>query len=84
MATKTIHAYFVITICLLLSNQVLRSKARVLVADNVKGSSYKGVQNPSYEDMAKDVLPVDDDGSLDSYRPTTPGHSPGIGHSKHD
>lgn len=24
------------------------------------------------------------EGSVDSYHPSTPGHSPGIGHSKHD
>lgn len=88
MATKTMHAYFVIAmLCLLLSNQVRRSEARVLVADDVKGSSssYEGVRSPSY-DMEKEVLPGDNDGSgsVDSYRPTNPGHSPGIGHSKHD
>ncbi|CAN4079640.1 unnamed protein product [Withania somnifera] len=24
------------------------------------------------------------EGSVDAYQPSTPGHSPGIGHSKHD
>ncbi|KAM7520505.1 hypothetical protein LguiB_019467 [Lonicera macranthoides] len=25
-----------------------------------------------------------EDGFVDAFRPTTPGHSPGVGHSKHD
>ncbi|KAL7193225.1 hypothetical protein ACSBR2_024939 [Camellia fascicularis] len=25
-----------------------------------------------------------DQGNVDSFRPTTPGHSPGVGHSDHD
>ncbi|KAH6788262.1 transmembrane protein [Perilla frutescens var. hirtella] len=86
MATKTNLARFVVLINLIVfsSNQVLRSEARVLAGENVESTSHRSVESPSYKDLGKQRFNVDDDGYMDSYRPTTPGRSPGIGHSKHD
>lgn len=87
MATKTNVACFVFVILIVvLSNQVLHSQARVLlVANNAEARSHGSVGSPAYkDDVGKQRLRVDDEGYMDSYRPTTPGHSPGIGHSKHD
>ncbi|KAG6397314.1 hypothetical protein SASPL_143480 [Salvia splendens] len=81
MATKTnpscnfVVAMFLIV---LLSNQVLGSQARVLAPE---GKSNESVQSPSQRDSR---VTVDDEGYADTFRPTTPGRSPGIGHSKHD
>lgn len=87
MATKTNVACFVFVILIVvLSNQVLHSQARVLlVANNAEVRSHESVRSPAYkDDVGKQKFKVDDEGYMDSYRPTTPGHSPGIGHSKHD
>lgn len=86
MATKSNLSCFVVAMILIviLSNQVLHTQARVLAADNAVAASNGSVRSPSYKDIGKNKFSVEDDGYMDTYRPTTPGHSPGIGHSKHD
>ncbi|KAL7141365.1 hypothetical protein ABFS83_08G048000 [Erythranthe nasuta] len=69
----------------ILSNQVFHIEGRNLVVrENASNAGARGenIKNPNKE-MGSHRFRFDE-GYMDSYRPTTPGHSPGIGHSKHD
>nr|GMC66075.1 Transmembrane protein [Ipomoea batatas]GMC67452.1 Transmembrane protein [Ipomoea batatas] len=73
---------------LVLSNQLLSSECRSLAAP--KGNRLiplKGFKKPILDEhevrRAKHLSRVLQ-GEVDSFRPTTPGHSPGMGHSKND
>lgn len=79
-----------ILLIVILSNQVFHTQGRrnLVVGksfNNAEARRYGNVAaSPNHEDLGRHRFRVEDEGYVDSYRPTTPGHSPGIGHSKHD
>ncbi|KAL0450322.1 UNVERIFIED_CONTAM: hypothetical protein Slati_1588600 [Sesamum latifolium] len=89
MAKSFVCLVFVVVI-MIMSNQVFTTEGRRLVAaartPDIAHVKYESVRNPKHSENERQKLREldDDDGHMDSYRPTTPGHSPGIGHSKHD
>lgn len=54
------------------------SEVNVVQKNNVASRSQ--MQNKLTAEGVKTM----EDGFVDAFRPTTPGHSPGVGHSKHD
>ncbi|KAL0350642.1 UNVERIFIED_CONTAM: hypothetical protein Sradi_4213400 [Sesamum radiatum] len=90
MAKSLVCLAFVVVV-LILSNHVFSTEGRGLIAaartPDIANVKYESVGNPKHWEKERQKKPrevEDDDGHMDSYRPTTPGHSPGIGHSKHD
>ncbi|GAA0166375.1 hypothetical protein LIER_21539 [Lithospermum erythrorhizon] len=81
----------IITLCflaLIVSNIVFCTKGRKLKAKRSLKHHHGGVQTlPATKNIGSELensKVVVMDGNIDSFRPTNPGHSPGIGHSKHD
>ncbi|CAI9777488.1 unnamed protein product [Fraxinus pennsylvanica] len=76
-------------ILLIASNQVLGTQGRnlMVIRKSLKGTKEtlpntadNNFKNPMLQRQGFRFL----QGYVDSFKPTTPGHSPGIGHSKHD
>lgn len=86
MAKSLLCLVFILAI---ISNRVFNTEGRHLIvatsSDNPKVKYESSVPNPKHSEkkFRRQLDDDDDDGHMDSYRPTTPGHSPGIGHSKH-
>lgn len=87
MASVVVSCLFFIL--LIVSNQVLGSPGRYLMVNRkcLKGTKItlpdtadNSFKNSIFQRQGFRFL----QGHVDSFRPTTPGHSPGIGHSKHD
>lgn len=76
-------AYLVI-ILVILSNEVFHTDGRKLVARENSSNVVEAKHVPNPKELGKNRFRLDDEGYMDSYRPTRPGNSPGIGHSKHD
>ncbi|OIS98386.1 hypothetical protein A4A49_00072 [Nicotiana attenuata] len=73
----------------ILSNLVIFSQGRILTTkENVNLVVY-GAKTILGAEIEKKLALLKHrfrfiEGSVDSFQPVTPGHSPGIGHSKHD
>lgn len=70
----------------LLTSQVFLTQGRNLVAkskmdDMTLSNGIVSSSSPTKVEIHRYML---DEGYTDAFRPTNPGHSPGIGHSKHD
>ncbi|PIN11329.1 hypothetical protein CDL12_16072 [Handroanthus impetiginosus] len=66
-------------VLLILSNQVFHAKGR---RNLVARRSLKD-EKVSYDNVGSRRFRLFEN-NVDSFRPTTPSHSPGMGHSKHD
>ncbi|PIN18237.1 hypothetical protein CDL12_03515 [Handroanthus impetiginosus] len=71
-------------ILVILSNDEFHTQGRNLIVnkslDHGKEARHGNVPNPKVSSSEKRMRLRLEEGYTDSYRPTTPGHSPGIGH----
>ncbi|KAL2248532.1 UNVERIFIED_CONTAM: Precursor of CEP3 [Sesamum indicum] len=73
-----------IFLLVILSNHAQGRHLTAGKSTNVAKTSYGNVVSSSPTDIGSRRRYRLEEGYVDSFRPTTPGHSPGIGHSKHD